>query len=457
MSDREPMPDAMPSEIKENNVKKTSEGISRRNFLKGSGAMLAGGATAYIGRKLGLKHGETESLRSPEMLLAEPKALVLDFFEIDEFERKYLSNNFSQEISVEETLREMGIDDPTTMQGLLKGVPQNEEQATLLLIKLFKQQYQRHGEEVASVIDKMANYLGSNQESSNLNRVSIADAISLGEVSYDNFDNPTINAKISPGVVDSLISKSSEGVVNMSFELGEFSLTYLMKDMRFVYPEMSSQGPTMIRIEGQTFYRDFQGNNITKEEYEEICKKMAETEIILLNPKERKILFLDGYAGDKTDQNLQKLTELAKKYPKKMFIAAGGNPTYLYDLKMPDIREARSKLERQGLWPNNLLIVGFQARLSSDITRRASYGADIYVSDKDLENLGFFGASSYATPVVSEIVRRLISKGISLPDEIKDVFGQMTDVVKTWEGEEEIEYKLLNLKKAKDIISDKTE
>mgnify|MGYP005860143645 CR=1 FL=1 len=86
---------------------------------------------------------------------------------------------------------------------------------------------------------------------------------------------------------------------------------------------------------------------------------MTEMEVVMFDPKDRDVRFLDGYAGDKTYRNLQKLTEVARKHPEKMFVAAGGNPTYLQDLKIPDIREVRAELERQGLWPENLIIVGF--------------------------------------------------------------------------------------------------
>lgn len=216
---------------------------------------------------------------------------------------------------------------------------------------------------------------------------------------------------------------------------------------------MARQGPSTITIGERTTYRDYQGNDITEEEYNEISRKMNETEIVTLEPNERDVRFLDGYTGDKTYQNLLKLTDVARKYPGKMLIAAGGNPTYLQGLKIPDIREARAALEKQGQWPDNLLIVGFQAR-ESGFVGRASYGADIYVSDKDLGELGFSGASSYATPVVTEITRRLIAGGSNTHKQVKEGIMQLTQAAESLEGSEKVEYRLLDLDKAKNSLGD---
>lgn len=182
---------------------------------------------------------------------------------------------------------------------------------------------------------------------------------------------------------------------------------------------------------------------------------MNETEVVLKKPSDRDVVFLDGYAGEKTYDNLRKLAQIVRKHPEKIFITAGGNPTYLNGLRIPDIREARSMLEKQGLWPDNLLVVGFQAR-ESGFVGQASYGADVYVSDEDLEKLGFSGASSYATPVVSEITRQLISKGVNIPVKVKEALTQMTRTAESWEGSEKTEYRIIDLEKAKDIVGAKT-
>ena len=135
-----------------------------------------------------------------------------------------------------------------------------------------------------------------------------------------------------------------------------------------------------------------------------------------------------------------------------MFVAAGGNPTYLKGLKIPDIRDARAKLEEQGLWPENLIIVGFQAR-ESGFVGQASYGADIYVADKDLEELGFSGASSYATPVVTEITRRVVYAGSKTHKQAREGLMALTQAAETYEGSEKVYYPLLDLGKVKNSFA----
>lgn len=437
-------------EDKNAEVPVTNRKISRRDFLKLSGAAAAGAAAGYAAWRLGLKPDTTETTTSPEEL--KPSVKVLDFFDIDKSQGKYIQDNFPPDFSSEKSWQEMGISNPSTREGLLRAVPKDENQAKLLMMMLFKYQYQNHGKDVVSVMEKTASYLNPVQIVTTPEHDSIASAIEFGKLEYDEIGNPTIHAILSPEIVDRLISQSPESVVNMSFELGEFSLTYSLYDRKLKYPEMARQGLSKITVGEKTTYRDYQGNDITEEEYNEIARKMDEKEIVLLDPNERDVRFLDGYAGDKTYQNLLKLTDVARKHPGKMFIAAGGNPTYLQGLKIPDIREARAALEKQGQWPDNLLIVGFQAR-ESGFVGQASYGADIYVSDKDLEELGFSGASSYATPVITEIVRQLISKGSNTRKQVKEGIVQLTQVAESWEGSEKVEYQILDLDKAKNILA----
>jgi hypothetical protein len=425
--------------------------ISRRRFFKIAGTTVAVAAAGYAARRLGLKPDNLKTTHSPEIELR-PSVKVLDFFDIEKAKAKYLQDNFPNGFSEEKSCLEMGVSDPSTREGLLRAVPRDENQAKLLMMLLFQYQYQNHGKDVISVMEKTASYLNPAQIVTTPEHDSIASAVEFGKLEYDEIGNPTIHVRLSPEIVDELISHSAENVVNMSFELGEFSLAYSLYDKKLKYPEMARQGPSKITVGEETTYRDYQGNDITEKEYNEIAQKMAETETVTLEPNERDVKFLDGYAGGKTYQNLLKLTDVARKHSGKMFIAAGGNPTYLQGLKIPDIREARAALEKQGQWPSNLLIVGFQA-IESGFVGPASYGADIYVSAKDLEELGFSGASSYATPVVTEITRRLIANGANTHKQIMEGLRQLTQAAESWEGSEKVEYRLLNLDKAKNSLA----
>lgn len=436
-------------EEKNTEIPSTGHKISRRDFLKLGGAATAGAAAGYVAWRLGIK---PETGSSPEIEL-KPSVKVLDFFDVDKAKSKYLQDNFPSDFSEEKAWQEMGVDDPSSSEGLLKATPNDKSQAKLLMMTLFQHRYQNHGKDVVTVMEKVSSLVSPDQKTIIPTRASIAGAVEFGRLEYDEIGNPTIHVALSSDVVDRLVSETPENVVNMSFELGDFSLTYSLYDRKLKYPEMGRRGPSKITVGGKTSYRDYQGNDITEEEYNEISRKMDETEVVLLDPNERDVRLLDGYAGDTTYQNLLKLVEVARKHPEKMFVAAGGNPTYLQGLKIPDIREARAKLEKQGQWPGNLIIVGFQAR-ESGFVGRASYGADIYVADKDLEELGFSGASSYATPAVTEITRQLIARGSNTHKQVKESLMQLTQVAESWEGSEKVEYRLLDLDKAKNSLAD---
>lgn len=426
--------------------------ISRRDFLKFSGAAVASAATGYVAWRLGIK---PETGGSPEIEL-KPSVKVLDFFDIDKARDKYLQDNFPPDFSEQKSWQEMGVDDPSSREGLHKATPKDESQAKLLMMTLFQYRYQNHGKDVVTVMEKVSALVSPDQKAVSPTRASIAGAVEFGRLEYDEIGNPTIHVALSSDIVDRLVSETQESVVNMSFELGDFSLTYSLYDRKLKYPEMGRQGPSTITVGGKTSYRDYRGNDITEEKYNEISGKMDETEVVLLDPNERDVRFLDGYAGDTTYQNLLKLAEVARKHPEKMFVAAGGNPTYLQGLKIPDIREARAKLEKQGQWPGNLIIAGFQAR-ESGFVGRASYGADIYVADKDLEELGFSGASSYATPVVTEIIRHLIDNGSKTHKQTKEGLMALTQAAESWEGSEKVEYPLLDLGKVKSSFANSSQ
>ena len=133
-------------------------------------------------------------------------------------------------------------------------------------------------------------------------------------------------------------------------------------------------------------------------------------------------------------------------------MAAGGNPFYLDGIQYPDIREARKAISEKGLWPSNLIVVGFEANESGQKVP-ASLGADIYVSLEDLKSLGFSGASSYATPVITEIIRQ-IEKVCKVDESGKKIlFERMALDKEITDGITTIEYKLLDLPAVKAYLT----
>lgn len=436
----------------------SSGGISRRDLLKLALTLGGVGAAAYTARRLGMKLDVSGTEPSPEVEL-KPSVLVLDLFDLDKAKEKYLQDNLPPGFSEAESLQAMGVEDPATREGLLKAVPQNEDQARLIMLGLLELHYKDHGRNVVEVIKSTANFLNPSEIAPSPAQASIASAVEFGKLEFDEIGNPAMHLAISPEVVEGLVAQSSESVINMSFQLGDISLTYSLYDRRLKHPEMANQGPGKRTVGETTTYHDYQENEITKDEYDAIREKRKETEVVLLEPNERDIDFVDGYAGDQTFDNLQKLAELAKKHPEKTFVVAGGNPTNLNGLRIPDIGESRLKLEQLGLWPDNLIIVGFTAYpgvgvgFAVDKEVVASYGADVYVSSEDQDNLGFQGASSYATPVITEVVRQLMSNGLNTYKKAKEGLMKITEAREYWRETEKTEYRLLNLDKAKDYLA----
>lgn len=426
--------------------------VSRRTFLKGAGAVALGTTAAFIFRRFGLDNNQPnpktpEAALTPE-LESVSSVLVLDFFDL---------NRFSPDN--ETALKKMGVQDPSTTKGLQYGVPQNEDQVRAIAQEFLKVTYATHGIQVVDVMRKTKDLIEPNKPITTLRQISIVDAVSIGEIQLDKIGNPTASVKISEEGVDTFVSQSTEGVVNISFELGNFPFVSILYGSRLKHPEMARQYPSIRTVGETTGYTDYQGNTITADEYNKTLIMLNETEIGLLNPKDRETVFLDGYTGTETYENLRKLVTICKKYPGKMFVAAAGNPTKIQGFKMPDIREARETMVSQGEWPDNLLICGFKVfDFSSGVgsyTGVASYGADIYVSGEDLKSLGFDQASSFATPVITEIVRQIKERGITSTVAVKETLMHMADeeegVVVGPTGES-FAYNVLNLQKAKEVL-----
>lgn len=209
----------------------TGHKISRRDFLKLGGAAVAGAVVRYTVWRLGLKSDSPEATHSPEIEL-KPSVKVLDFFDIDKAKDKYLQDNFPPDFSKEKSWQEMGVSDLSTREGLFKAVPKDENQAKLLMMTLFQHQYQNHGKDVVTVMEKVSGLVSRDQKTVSPTQASIAGAVEFGKLEYDEIGNPTIPVTLSSDVIDRLVSETSESVVNMSFELGEFSLTYSLYDRK---------------------------------------------------------------------------------------------------------------------------------------------------------------------------------------------------------------------------------
>jgi hypothetical protein len=219
-------------------------------------------------------------------------------------------------------------------------------------------------------------------------------------------ENPIFWLTISSKNSDKIISESNAGIINLSFEFGQFPVLF------------------------------------------EINKLNLAGEIQSKKPGEVSISFIDGYAGEDTLKNLSELAKLARKYPQKMFVAAGGNPSPGNENKKPNIIKARKKLEEVGLWTPNLLMIGIWQKKEQGGDPLA-LGCDLYVNSKDLEDLDFLPCTTYAVPVVSEIVSHLTDEGILDFGQIKQALIRMSDLK---DERSRQPYFLLNLQKAKSFF-----
>ena len=130
-------------------------------------------------------------------------------------------------------------------------------------------------------------------------------------------------------------------------------------------------------------------------------------------PGERSISLIDGYIGDSVYTNLKAMAQIATNHPEKIFVMAGGNPSWLEEegLVFPDIREARRRLENNQEWPENAIVAGLQV-MDSDFTGFSPLGADYYVSYTDIIYFGFPQAVTFATAMGSGMVNEARRLGL---------------------------------------------
>ena len=316
----------------------------------------------------------------------------------------------------------------------------------------FIQQRSKHGEQVVSVLHAVSRFFHPRKAFEQPSTLSISDAITLGEVTYDELGNPSLQVMVDAKKIHALVAKLSDSIINMSIQLGVFSLTYELYKKQPKYPELARKMPSTVTIGDKTTYKDYQGNEISEVEYQRILQLSEEFEIVTSEPNDRRVTFADGYAGKHTYSNYALLNAIAGFHPEKMFVVAGGNPTYQRGLQLPDIRKVRTWLKTQGKLSENMIVVGFEGT-ESGFKAPTSLGADVYVSTEDLKAFGFSPASSYATPVITEIIQSIVSTGKATHAEIKAQLYQFTNEKSVWTGDEEITYRVLDLNKVERYLS----
>lgn len=438
----------MATEVDKNQLPKTTRNnnLTRKEFGRVVSTTLA---CIAVGGTLG------GSIVTPEQseALTEQKTHVLDIFGLHKFRNKVIQQTFPPNFSETQALREMGINDPTSVESLKVGFPRTEEQLKLVMLLLLEARYKNHGEEVVRVIQETAKYLDPDRHQIQPNTSSITSAFKLENLTVDELGNPSMHISLSQNAITAAVFMGLSDMHNLSFELGSFSFTYNLYGLRKKYPEMARMLPSTTTINGNTTYKDYQGNQITEIEYEQQMSKANETVKVTLEPQDRSVSFVDGYANEDTSNNLFELVKLANRFPNKIFVATGGNPSKIRGKTVfPNIIDARKKLTENGLWPNNLIIVGFEG-VDSGFKAPASFGSDIYVAYEDLKQLGFPQASSFATPIVFEIVRAFRSLAIAKQVGIKEILDEISLQKNLTLGISTYEYRVVDLPKVSSILA----
>lgn len=356
--------------------------LSRREALR-----VIGTAAATV---VGMNIFKGDTPRSPEIEL-NSRVLVLDFFDVPKPSR----------------------------ENLLDTIPQTDDEIKSLVEDYYKQNFGNHGEGVVGVMQKTAEQIGD-KNYKEPNKISILPAVSVGEIKKDELGNITVIAEISEAEVEKVVSQTDSSLVNLSFEVGKFDVHIDLTKRRVEGANYTrDDDPQSGKVNGVPWYKDNKGNDISKEKYDELMNEGLTfvTEI-------GDVYHTDGYAGEHTYDNLKSLTNIARNHPDKFFIAAGGNPSDNIPPIVPDIREARKKLEKEGLWPKNLITTGFTHTFGDGEVSPMTVGHDIYLSQEDMNNVGLESKTSFTTARITEISRVLIEKGANTHSKLKaSLFG----------------------------------
>lgn len=410
---------------------KEKKTMSRRIFLKRAVIATAGVLAASVMPKAAPEKAPVRpALKKPEKPPAEPvkekselisPPLILDVFLTEELKRQFIAKHFGPDFPEEALMEKLGIAGKENYDGFASLVqkvkPKNEKELAFLMLKVMEESYRNHGKNVIEARKAVAFFLGAADELPS--SVPILEAIEIEDrITEDELKNPVIWVRIKKEALEKAIAESDSEIVNLSFELGRFGVTYQINKLGMteegeeIYHNLSVSHVYVVTgdrtpITTNNFF--YKKEPITFEEYQELEEKTKP----VIQPCPPRFLFNDGYTGEITEDNLRELVDLARKFPEKTFFAAGGNLT---GNRLPDIRTARKKLEEEELWPDNLIIIGAQTDYRpNNVTEYSlgTIGADIYLDKRSFSALGKDKASSFATPVIAEAYYQLRKKGCS--------------------------------------------
>lgn len=384
--------------------------ISRRRFLKGLG-VAAVRSVLPAGQKVENQHSPRVEPEGQELLIPPEEQDKYSVAILDIFDSKDI--RFGRYESIEG-----GAGEPKSIEELKEIIPESEDKEVSIILSALRLRYGDHGRSVREVHERTDDVLNENfvegTRGIDVREKSIGSAVRVDNLEHDELGNPTLNIYVSPSAVSKAVDEVPGKIINLSFELGKISTKYTLKEERMVNERIRLDSSELI-VDGNKnidYYvvDDSSGERkeITEEEYKKIEARNDEREIVLIeNPKWRQIAFIDAYAVDEetTYDNLRSLVGVVREHPDRLFVAAGGNPEEVRGrgTAKPDLTEARSRLEQEGLWPRNLLMVGVLYE-NNGYKSPLSRGCDIYVPHLGmLDQFTSVPASSYATALVSNL------------------------------------------------------
>ncbi|MEX0895680.1 MAG: hypothetical protein WDZ94_01930 [Patescibacteria group bacterium] len=444
---------------------------TKRNFLRTAAVL---GTTAFLGKSIAAERlsspvqpiqspNQVEAVQSEEVEHKPSIPLIIDTFDDGKFYDDVIAAQAAARgIDAQSILDKFGITPDTTYSEIKEIQPTTPDERVILLLSSLKTVYGTHGEDVSKVRELTAQFLG--ETDSQVEHASQNNPITFDSLEFDEVGNPILWLVSSIEDVDQVVRQSQAPVINMSFQIGKVGMKYKLFKQVLVNPDMKppdkssrsvSDGPVTI------IYRDAERNIISAEEYEKLLSLALEKEIVMTEVEsERDLVPQDGYLKERAYQNLGNLADLASKYPDKIFVAAAGNPVNENPNDFPDLREAKEKLMQENRWPPNVFTVGYVVQYQ-DMLVPTQYGADFYVFHEDIDRIGKqTSASSYATPMVTEIVRRLQNQGITNPNDIRTALTQFSENINApngfyARGEQEQPFYMIDFSKVKNAFSPK--
>jgi len=429
----------------------------------------------------GEEQEEKDSEVQAEFEKFEPSVLVVDVKtmsseEWEDYFKKVLGDRY---VSEPQLIEEFGEDYKSKMPEVMKKYP------GAFVRSGFTKIYENHGDDVSNVMEKTWKYakLESTQDLEIAPLQGIFEESSIEYGIEDDLGNKGFSITFDEKKIIELLRKDPNRVINFSFQVGDVEVFLEEKKMVTPKPNLDlgtgffdKEGnyrtitiPSDLSIEilveneeearsrldsvygrqvlipnGVAFYKkgdrfikdtDIIGyvgrggdtlvtpGNIPKEkiikQWEQVKEEaQGHAKVEDIESPDLKIV---GAYDDKAEKNLPRLFEVAKAYPDKLFVAAGGN-------NGEDILKVLEGLSDEK--PSNLIIVA-EWRMEGERPRHEMYGADIYVDNNYLD---IPEGSSFSTPVIAAYATALFEKGLFMEEVVETIKSTTLEEDYRWEG-----------------------